>query len=91
MAAGVPWPHFYFGSLVLSALNTSFLVIAFRPTKNEFKRERHAALEVAKERLLTTSNRTSTTVSFDSPRDGEKSVSSSVILIDAPPPKNSEL
>ncbi|KAL0950863.1 hypothetical protein HGRIS_007622 [Hohenbuehelia grisea] len=43
IATGVPWPNFYFGSLVLSALNTVFLACTFRPTINEFSKDRREA------------------------------------------------
>jgi hypothetical protein len=39
VASGVPWFHFYFGSLVLSGLNASFLISAFKPTSREFNKE----------------------------------------------------
>ncbi|KAG5220778.1 MFS substrate transporter [Salix suchowensis] len=44
VAKGVPWNHFYYGSLVLSAFNTCFLVYSFRPTLKEFADDREAAL-----------------------------------------------
>ncbi|KAF8226082.1 MFS general substrate transporter [Tricholoma matsutake] len=46
VAAGVPWFHFYFGSLVLSAINTTFLIYAFRPTIREFSVDRQQTLDV---------------------------------------------
>ncbi|KAJ2928860.1 hypothetical protein H1R20_g8167, partial [Candolleomyces eurysporus] len=52
IAQGVPWYKFYLGSLVASALNVVFLTIAFRPTANEFIRERR---EVERERTLSLS------------------------------------
>ncbi|KAG6905739.1 hypothetical protein DXG01_000988 [Tephrocybe rancida] len=39
VAKGVPWPHFYFGSLVLSGINCVLLFVAFRPTTRETARE----------------------------------------------------
>ena len=44
MARGVPWFQFYFGSLVLSAINVTFLVLTFKPTASEFLRDRENAL-----------------------------------------------
>lgn len=44
LAKGVPWENFYLGSLVLSAINTTLLTYAFRPTKAEYTEERQAAL-----------------------------------------------
>ncbi|TDL28841.1 MFS general substrate transporter [Rickenella mellea] len=35
LAKGVPWTNFYFGSLVLSAINTALLTYSFRPTSLE--------------------------------------------------------
>lgn len=43
VAAGVPWPKFYFGSLVLSATNVAFLILTFKPTLTEFLRDRQDA------------------------------------------------
>jgi hypothetical protein len=43
---GIPWSHFYLGSLVLSALNVAFLVITFQPTTTEFLSDRENALTV---------------------------------------------
>ena len=40
IAMGIPWSHFYLGSLVLSAFNVAFLVITFRPTTTEFLSDR---------------------------------------------------
>lgn len=39
MATGVPWPKFYWGSLVLSAINFTALGYTFRPTPSETSRE----------------------------------------------------
>jgi len=44
IATGVPWFKFYFGSLILSAFNVTFLVISFRPTPAEFQWDRRNAL-----------------------------------------------
>ncbi|KAF9480471.1 MFS general substrate transporter [Pholiota conissans] len=35
LAIGIPWNHFYLGSLVLSAINTAFLFLTYRPTPAE--------------------------------------------------------
>ncbi|KAF7306729.1 MFS domain-containing protein [Mycena indigotica] len=43
-AAGLPWNHFYFGSLVLAAANTTFLAITFMPTAQELETDRKKAL-----------------------------------------------
>ena len=39
VATGIRWANFYFGSLVLSAINTSLLVFAFCPTRSELLRD----------------------------------------------------
>lgn len=41
LARGVPWEHFYLGSLALSGINTIFLVISFHPTRKELEDEGH--------------------------------------------------
>ncbi|KAJ6519608.1 major facilitator superfamily domain-containing protein [Mycena sanguinolenta] len=43
-AAGLPWAHFYFGSLVLSGVSFVFLSITFYPTVREFEMDRKNAL-----------------------------------------------
>ncbi|KAF8971543.1 major facilitator superfamily domain-containing protein [Flammula alnicola] len=50
MAIGVPWYRFYFGSLVLSAFNTAFLVLTYKPTATEFLRDCESAILSAKKR-----------------------------------------
>jgi len=44
IAKGVPWFQFYLGSLVLSAINVTFLVLTFKPTASEFLRDRESAI-----------------------------------------------
>ena len=39
LARGIPWSHFYLGSLVLSAINTTLLALAFRPTRTDLSEE----------------------------------------------------
>ncbi|KXN83561.1 Bypass of stop codon protein 6 [Leucoagaricus sp. SymC.cos] len=39
VGVGIPWKHFYFGSLVLSAFNTGLLLLTFRPTTKEWIKE----------------------------------------------------
>ncbi|KAJ7139911.1 major facilitator superfamily domain-containing protein [Mycena epipterygia] len=46
-AAGLPWAHFYFGSLVLAAVNYVFLGITFMPTAREFSMDRKKAFDEA--------------------------------------------
>ncbi|KAG1757872.1 major facilitator superfamily domain-containing protein, partial [Suillus lakei] len=45
MAKGIPWKHFYLGSLVISAIALSLTIFSFRPTRNEFLADRKAALD----------------------------------------------
>lgn len=39
IATGVPWPRFYFGSLVLSGISSVFAFWAFRPSSTEIERD----------------------------------------------------
>lgn len=39
IATGVPWPRFYFGSLVLSGISSTFAFWAFRPSSAEIERD----------------------------------------------------
>jgi hypothetical protein len=75
IAAGVPWPRFYYGSLVISAINTAFLAYSFRPTQKEFVKEKEAAVNIIKP---------------ETPGNGTIA-SSAATLKDAPPPPNSKL
>ncbi|KDR84782.1 hypothetical protein GALMADRAFT_217844 [Galerina marginata CBS 339.88] len=50
IATGVPWYHFYYGSLVLSVFNIMFLAITFKPTSSETFKERQKALNEARRR-----------------------------------------
>lgn len=50
VTAGVPWFQFYLGSLVLSAFNTGFLALTFRPTIREWIKEHHDNLSQRKEK-----------------------------------------
>ncbi len=44
LARGVPWFKIFLISLILSGLNTVFLVTTFRPTEREFLRDRKVVL-----------------------------------------------
>ena len=44
LARGVPWSHFYLGSIVVGIVNLIANGIAFRPTPKEFADDRYAAL-----------------------------------------------
>ena len=44
IAKGIPWFHFYFGSLVLSAMNLGVLAVAFYPSLAELQLEREKDL-----------------------------------------------
>ncbi|KAJ7655038.1 hypothetical protein DFH06DRAFT_1413366 [Mycena polygramma] len=50
VAAGVPWTHFYFGSLVPAAANIVFLAITFFPTTHEFATDHKKAMADADSR-----------------------------------------
>lgn len=52
IATGVPWYHFYYGSLVLSVSNIAFLYITFKPTFGERDREHQKALNESRRRNL---------------------------------------
>ncbi|EMD41723.1 hypothetical protein CERSUDRAFT_120694 [Gelatoporia subvermispora B] len=60
IAVGVPWAHFYYGSLVLSAINTSVIVLAFRPTHRESAAEADLALQMIRLPQANASLRTGT-------------------------------
>ncbi|KAF9014961.1 major facilitator superfamily domain-containing protein [Cyathus striatus] len=36
ISAGIPWFKFYYGSLILAAMNTTFLAMSFKPTIGEY-------------------------------------------------------
>ena len=39
IATGIAWNHFYFGSLVLSGISSTFAFFAFRPSAAEIERD----------------------------------------------------
>lgn len=39
IATGIAWNHFYFGSLVLSGISSTFAFFAFRPSLPEIERD----------------------------------------------------
>ncbi|PAV21897.1 MFS general substrate transporter [Pyrrhoderma noxium] len=39
LARGIPWAHFYLGSLSLSIINTTLLALSFRPTRKDYLAE----------------------------------------------------
>ncbi|KAJ8454763.1 hypothetical protein ONZ51_g12842 [Trametes cubensis] len=45
VATGIRWADFYYGSLVLSAINTTLIVYAFRPTPEELQGDAELAWE----------------------------------------------
>ncbi|KAG7099781.1 hypothetical protein E1B28_001593 [Marasmius oreades] len=47
IASGAPWQNFYYGSLVVSAINFALVLYAFRPTQSELFIERKEALSNA--------------------------------------------
>ncbi|KAH9890932.1 MFS general substrate transporter [Cubamyces lactineus] len=48
VATGIRWANFYYGSLVLSAINTTFIVYAFRPTQEELQSDAELAWDLYK-------------------------------------------
>jgi hypothetical protein len=46
IAKGIPWPQFYYGSLVISGLNFVFLLLTYRPTENELLEEQRTAAKI---------------------------------------------
>ncbi|KAH7921947.1 MFS general substrate transporter [Leucogyrophana mollusca] len=86
---GVPWSHFYLGSLVLSVINTLLIVYAFLPTQDEVSADRKAAMEAIRSVLGSSGSENNTVVDLPSP--GVKSRSSSVTCINAAPPPNTLL
>ncbi|KAF5355966.1 hypothetical protein D9756_004248 [Leucocoprinus leucothites] len=54
IAAGVPWFHFYYGSLVLSAINIALLAVTFKPSLAELTKEHQKTLRETRSGLGTT-------------------------------------
>ncbi|KAI0336059.1 MFS general substrate transporter [Cubamyces sp. BRFM 1775] len=48
VATGIRWANFYYGSLVLSAINTTFIVYAFWPTLEELQSDAELAWDLYK-------------------------------------------
>ncbi|KAI0651620.1 major facilitator superfamily domain-containing protein [Trametes meyenii] len=46
IATGIRWANFYFGSLVLSALNVALIIYAFWPTKGELQADAELAFKL---------------------------------------------
>ena len=46
IAKGIAWNHFYFGSLVLSALSSALAFCAFHPTKDEREADGMESLKI---------------------------------------------
>jgi hypothetical protein len=88
LAKGIPWRHFYLGSLVLSAIALSSIIFAFYPTPNEFLADRKAALDAIQITANALSSGTDTMVELQSSYQ-EKIVDVSISRLDAPSPPNS--
>lgn len=88
VAKGVPWFQFYFGSLVLSAFNTGFLVLTFRPTLREWLKECHDASVTQKKGSV--DGMTEGSASPRSLNDEAEVVSSETGVRNGIAPKNSE-
>ena len=67
LARGIPWAHFYLGSLVLSALNTTLLTLAFRPSRKESADERQRYLNISSRSAQTSTKVRSTCASEKRP------------------------
>lgn len=88
MAKGIPWKHFYLGSLVISVIALSLTVFSFRPTRNEFLADRNAALDAMRITPSAHSPRTDTMIQ---PSHEEKVRDSSARCVDARCPPNTLL
>lgn len=86
MAKGIPWKHFYLGSLVISAVALSLIIFSFRPTRNEFLADCKVALDAMKITPSANSPRTDTTIQ---PSHAEKVRDSSTRRVDTQSPPNS--
>lgn len=88
MAKGIPWKHFYLGSLVISVIALSLTIFSFRPTRNEFLADRNAALDAMRITPSAHSPRTDTMIQ---PSHEEKVRDSSARRVDARCPPNTLL
>ncbi|KAG2750782.1 MFS general substrate transporter [Suillus brevipes Sb2] len=88
MAKGIPWKHFYLGSLVISVIALSLTVYSFRPTRNEFLADCNAALDAMRITPSAHSPRTDTMIQ---PSHEEKVRDSSARRVDARCPPNTLL
>ncbi|OAX39417.1 MFS general substrate transporter [Rhizopogon vinicolor AM-OR11-026] len=87
LAKGIPWRRFYLGSLVLSVIALILIIFNFRPTRNEFLKDRKAALEAIQFTAGALSSGTDTMVALQSSQQ-EKILDVSVSRLDAPSPPN---
>ncbi|OSD05985.1 MFS general substrate transporter [Trametes coccinea BRFM310] len=62
IATGIRWADFYFGSLVLSALNTLVIIYAFWPTQDELQSDADLAWELHRSTASPTDDPSSTEV-----------------------------
>ncbi|KAG2057114.1 MFS general substrate transporter [Suillus hirtellus] len=85
MAKGIPWKHFYLGSLVISAVALSLIIFSFRPTRNEFLADCKVALNAMKIRPSANSPGTDTTIQLS---HAEKVRDSSTRCVDTQSPPN---
>jgi hypothetical protein len=81
---GVPWPHFYSGSLLVAAMNSLFLTLAFRSTQREFDHDRQAALDLLSSLAGRDGYAVESKSDLSSPICDEFP---STTAVDAPPPK----
>lgn len=88
MAEGIPWKHFYLGSLVISAIALSLTIFSFRPTRNEFLADRKAALDA---KQITPNTHSPATDTMVQPSHEEKVRGFSTHRVDAQSPPNTLL
>lgn len=88
MAEGIPWKHFYLGSLVISVIALSLTIFSFRPTRHEFLADRNAALDAMR---ITPSVHGPGTDTMIHPSHEEKVRDSSAHRADARSPPNTLL
>jgi hypothetical protein len=86
MTEGIPWKHFYLGSLVISVIALSLTIFSFRPTRNEFLADRNAALDAM--RITSSANSPGTDTMVQTSHE-EKVRDSSARRVDIQPPPNS--
>ncbi|PIL29598.1 hypothetical protein GSI_08234 [Ganoderma sinense ZZ0214-1] len=67
IATGIRWANFYFGSLVISAVNISLIIFAFRPTRGELQRDADTAWSRLRSSPPTPEDLSATTTAISQP------------------------